>query len=419
VTRTGLNSFGLFTLGNLGSCAAPFDLNTTAITPVSATVNWSALSTSLSYAVDYKPNFSNTWISAAAATTSKSLNLTGLSPSVYYDWRVRNNCSSGSSAYRYSQFRTPVACEDPTGLTTTNISSSSATINWAAVPNVTNYDVEYKQSSANVWTPAVTGTTSLSYNLSGLAAFTSYDWRIRANCSLGKSNYVYSGFTTALPDCNTVYEPNNTSNDAKTIALGTSIYSGISSASDIDWFKVTMPDNLKTGLHVFLSTSVDYDLYVYSKNLVLVGSSVTIFNEHVFIYSGTRKATFYIKVVGKNGTFNNLQCYNLLAETFVIQRPEFHRASPGEELNDGSNSQLLYPNPASEFVWLRFNSDVSGHADVQILSSTGQRAKLYPINLNKGYNQLQIPVSDIKPGMYLLKINKGELSLVRKFVIAR
>jgi hypothetical protein len=57
--------------------------------------------------------------------------------------------------------------------------------------------------------------------------------------------------------------------------------------------------------------------------------------------------------------------------------------------------------------------------NLQILNITGQLVKLNSIKINKGYNQVRIPVTDIKPGIYLLRINKGELNMIRKFVIAR
>ena len=82
-------------------------------------------------------------------------------------------------------------------------------------------------------------------------------------------------------------------------------------------------------------------------------------------------------------------------------------------------NQLLYPNPASDFVYVGFNSTMEGTANVQLLNSTGQLTKQVAIKVIKGYNQVKIAINDIKEGMYLLRINKGELSIIRKFVIAR
>ena len=95
-----------FTIGTAPSCGNPTGLNETSITTNSATVNWSAVSGALNYDVDYKAASSGTWINAATGTTSLSVDLTGLSSSTVYDWRVRANCSGGSGSYVTDQFTT-------------------------------------------------------------------------------------------------------------------------------------------------------------------------------------------------------------------------------------------------------------------------------------------------------------------------
>lgn len=98
-----------FTIGTPPACGNPTGLNETAITTNSATVNWSAVSGALNYDVEYKANSSSTWINAASGTTSLSQDLTGLSSSILYDWRVRANCSGGSGSYVSDQFTTAAA----------------------------------------------------------------------------------------------------------------------------------------------------------------------------------------------------------------------------------------------------------------------------------------------------------------------
>ena len=95
-----------FTIGTAAACGDPAGLNTTAITTDGATLNWSAVASAVSYDVDYKAASSGTWIPAATNTTSLSVNLTGLSSSTLYDWRVRADCSGGSGNYVSSQFTT-------------------------------------------------------------------------------------------------------------------------------------------------------------------------------------------------------------------------------------------------------------------------------------------------------------------------
>ena len=91
----------------------------------------------------------------------------------------------------------PVVCNAtvPSGLSTSNIGSSSATLSWNAVPGAS-YDLRYRESGTSTWnTNAVTG---ISLNLSGLTAQTQYEAQVRSKCS-GGSNSTYStsvNFTT-------------------------------------------------------------------------------------------------------------------------------------------------------------------------------------------------------------------------------
>src|SRR4030095_6784269 len=223
--------------------------------------------------------------------------------------------------------------------------------------------------------------------------------------------------------CNDVYETNDTSSEAKAISLGATISPIISSATDEDWFKVTLP-NGNNRLEVTLrNLPADYDLYVYAykRNLRLVGSSANMgtSNELVSFSSHARNATYYIKVIGKNGAYNVSECYNLLAQFGSSAQPVTNVSNLIDEITEESAKQMLYPIPASDFVHLRFNSNVAGPSTVQILNTVGQLVKQYAVNIAKGINELQIPLHDVKPGMYILKINKEGLNIMRKLAIAK
>lgn len=96
---------------------------------------------------------------------------------------------------------TPALCGDPTGLNTTAITNTSATIGWTAVPSALSYDVDYQVTGAATWTNAATATTATSVNLASLTLGTSYTWRVRATCTAGSGNYITSVFSTTAP-CN-------------------------------------------------------------------------------------------------------------------------------------------------------------------------------------------------------------------------
>ena len=112
-------------------CNAPAGLTSSAVTATGATVSWTAVSGAASYDVDYKLNSAATWTAAATGTAATSVNLSGLTASSLYDWRVRANCgASGSSAYSQAQFTTTAAavCPGPYDVSTNGTASGAATI---------------------------------------------------------------------------------------------------------------------------------------------------------------------------------------------------------------------------------------------------------------------------------------------------
>jgi hypothetical protein len=215
------------------TCGAVSGLSSSAITTSSATISWAALSGANSYDVDYKLNSSGTWINAATATTSTSSNLSGLTASSLYDWRVRANCTGATGAYAQDQFTTvdPPTCGTVAGLSSSAITTSSATVSWSALSGANNYDVDYKLNSSGTWINAATATTSTSTNLSGLSASSLYDWRVRANCTGATGSYAIAQFTTLTPTCGTVI---GLSSSAITASSATVSWSALSGANNYD-----------------------------------------------------------------------------------------------------------------------------------------------------------------------------------------
>lgn len=183
-------------------CGVPLTLASSGITASQATVSWAAVSGAVSYSVQYKPASSSTWSSSINSNTT-SVTLTGLSASTLYDWQVMTNCNANASGFVSAQFTTLTPpCNAPTGLSTTGISSTQATVNWAAVSGAVSYSVQYKAASSSTWSTTVT-TTATNRTITGLTAATQYDWRVMTNCSANASTYATAQFTTATTNgCN-------------------------------------------------------------------------------------------------------------------------------------------------------------------------------------------------------------------------
>jgi hypothetical protein len=309
-----------FTITSGSGCGSPAGLTSSAITTTSATVSWSAVSGAVSYDVDYKLNTTATWTNAATGTTSLSANLAGLVSGSLYDWRVRANCASGSSAYTQAQFTTQsvVTCNAPTGLTSSGVTASAATVSWSAASGAISYDADYKLNSSGTWINAVTGTASTSVNLSGLTASSLYDWRVRTNCSSGSSAYSQAQFTTGtVSGCGTAFEPNETQATAATITAGVVNSATITTSTDVDYFKIVTTSTTNNTFTLAGPSGVDYDLVIFNSAGTQIGSSTSSTANESVSLTNQAAGTYYIKVFGFNGA-NSATCYTITATTTVV-----------------------------------------------------------------------------------------------------
>lgn len=223
------------------------------------------------------PNTAVTWIGNAAQTVSWSVNSTNLAPvnctnvkisisvdgGASFSTLVASTPNDGSEVITVPNTATTTArikveavgniffdisntnftitggaaCGNPGGLTTSAITTSSASLSWSAVSGAVSYDVDYKATADANWISLAAGTTGTSVNLAGLTQATSYDWRVRANCATESSTYTVAQFSTTAPFvCNV---PSGLTNTGIT-----------SSAASISW----------TAVSGALSYDVDYKL---------------------------------------------------------------------------------------------------------------------------------------------------------------
>jgi hypothetical protein len=93
------------------TCNQPSSLAATSITATSAILSWGAVSGATNYTVQIKPSTSSTW--ASYSTNGVSYSAGALAAGITYNWKVRTNCSSGSSAYTNgANFTTTSTCSD-------------------------------------------------------------------------------------------------------------------------------------------------------------------------------------------------------------------------------------------------------------------------------------------------------------------
>ncbi|CAN5657662.1 hypothetical protein BH11BAC1_BH11BAC1_24560 [soil metagenome] len=183
------------------NCGTPANLASSSITGNSAVLSWTSVNGATGYNIRYRIMGTSIWTnrtSAAASTTASSL-----SGSSTYEWQVQSICSSGSSAFtNSSSFTTLSSCNAPSSLSVTNITSTSANLQWNAV-TCDSFLVRYFVTSAPniVFYKRVSAGTATSTGIAGLTSGTAYSWKIRTYCNNAQSG-VYSftnTFTTLSP----------------------------------------------------------------------------------------------------------------------------------------------------------------------------------------------------------------------------
>lgn len=139
----------------------------------------------------------------AVGVTGAQYTATGLSADTAYDFYIRDSCTIGGLAsvwFGPYTFRTS-ACQAPSNILVSNITNSSATLNWNGAAGVT-YDLQWGPLGfglgIGIQYPGITAP----YVLDGLAANKSYDFYLRASCA-GAGDSGWTGpfnFTTKTVD---------------------------------------------------------------------------------------------------------------------------------------------------------------------------------------------------------------------------
>ncbi len=195
-------------------CETPVPLPASNISAVSATLTWSVPppSNPAYYLLRYRPVNTLSWISVTVQA-NQSFTLTALSCATNYEWQVQSMCTAsggvgGSSLFSVpSTFTTlacpPPACNAPSGLAASNISTTNAVLTWIAPVGAIYYKLQYRPlSPANANWTQVTVTANSSFSLSALTCGTAYEWQVQSICSSatngGSSTFSSSANFTTL-----------------------------------------------------------------------------------------------------------------------------------------------------------------------------------------------------------------------------
>ena len=109
-----------------------------------------------------------------------------------------NGCSAASAPISVSLS----ACETPTNITATNITGSSATINWTGNNCAAKYRVHVRALGTTTWSTLVVTAPTTTKNITGLQSLTTYEYQVRTDCNTAGTSYsAYSSIQTFTTLC--------------------------------------------------------------------------------------------------------------------------------------------------------------------------------------------------------------------------
>ena len=234
------------------NCVQPNTLVVSNITTTGAKLSWTPPSTTSPSSYDVYSSLSSTSPIATTTPTATGIavtnyTFTGLTQTTkYYVW-VRSDCGAGGKSVWSvaDSFTTaaPSVCNAPTAVVSSNITTTTAKIDWTAPATApASYDVYYSPSNVApiaTTTPSATGIAVTTYNMTALTAATQYYVWVRSVCgATSKSAWTTVVNLTTLTPCD---------------SPSTTVISNITTTSaQVSW---TAPATAPASYDVYYSTS--------------------------------------------------------------------------------------------------------------------------------------------------------------------
>ncbi len=397
-------------------------------------------------------NASNTVVASGGpySTAGATVTASACLPDGCYTFTINDSygdgicCSYGNGSYNVTVNGTSVAsggsfttsesssfcepnCGTPSGLSATNVTTTSASLNFNTVSGAASYNVRARPIGGTWATGTVSG-SPVSYT--GLSASTDYEFQVQAVC--GTSTGVYSAsatFTTPSGGgggCSETFEPNNSrSTSLPLTAVDQDLSSQISTSTDRDWYRFA---NTSTNRKIRIDLTnlpADYDLQLFEgSRRRRTSSNGGTTPEFITYNTNNVRSDWYAYVYGYNGAFSNTQCYTLrisLSSTNfredgstdgIVEEFEI----PVKVIETGFH---MFPNPVTDQLQIDLDMEADNDVKVTIGDITGRTHLQQQAMITKGESRLTLDVSRLPAGTYFVRVENGDKLGVQKLVIIR
>jgi len=361
------------------TCAIPPGASVTSITTTTAILHWTTVTGAISYTIEYRIPGTTAWSYSSSLTNS--LSLSGLTAGTTYESQIQSICSAtDSSGYSNSTLFTTLApCGLPSNLLATNITATSALLNWTSISGAISYSIQYRVSGTTSWINTTSSINSVS--VTGLISGTTYEFQVQAICAGGSGAYSPpSDFTTNLPIC--------------PVPTGLSATSFNDTITILSWAAVSGAIRYSINYRPSGTTSWNYRTSL-STSLPITG-----------ILPGVT----YEFMVQAICTASDSSGYSFTYTAFPASVAEISPES------DAIKNFVIYPDPAINDATLSYDLYQPENISIQLFHMTGQVVlQIVHSELQKtGAHEYKINLPS--PGFYFVKLTTGQSAITKKLV---
>lgn len=192
-----------FIFNTLGPCVKPHSLYSSNVTNTSADISWTQLVTGDNFRVRYTVNGTSNYKYKTVAGSIYTTNISGLLPATTYNYQVSTMCSGSGTGYStvasFTTVSSAVSCIKPYGLSASNLTTSTAQINWTVYVEADTFRIRYRLNGAGQYFyKNINGTGGITNGtITGLIPNSLYTYQVSSICLGLSSGYsATSNFTT-------------------------------------------------------------------------------------------------------------------------------------------------------------------------------------------------------------------------------
>jgi GEVED domain/Fibronectin type III domain/Pregnancy-associated plasma protein-A len=202
VSSAGYSASVLFKTSSV--CTPPTNLTAQYMYYYSTFVFYTPAGPGITSDLRYRPQGSNAWTLVENFTNNYNgagyLNINlpnNAQVTTIFNWQMRTNCGSVGTSDFVDGNDFALLCPEPSSLTATNLTTTSARLQWQVFSGITQpINLYWKASTATTWN-SVTGIVGTSYSLTGLQRNTNYQWQVQGICTaISSSSLTNANFQT-------------------------------------------------------------------------------------------------------------------------------------------------------------------------------------------------------------------------------